>query len=340
MSAPASTIHVTPLGQEWLSFSFSLPADWQRHELPEEQPNFDNPAEFAAAVVCTASFGVAVFSVGVRPAYDSGSLRDWAGYLVTEEGLTAENLRDRAVGPLEGIAFDSVQENETGRMIVRNVLVTDSGRLYTLCVMGAEQIFPSVEPILERMIDSFAVRPRVTPVEGALSDDITAFDPEHPMNVRMRDSGAGLVPNVLEINSQERYALVGAGAIEATFRIPFGWHVVDDGRRTLVFDPDGDMQINLDRRPSGTILEDIVEQYRTDQPQAEHVFFDAGDMKCVGFRNFRSGDEILEQVFLVKEMGGGAAAIVARVTAGSERISLALDAAGTMANSLHAPVVC
>ena len=96
-----------------------------------------------------------------------------------------------------------------------------------------------------------AVSPNDRPtqaVDVALADDTASLDPDHPINARLRDNGIGLVPRVIMVATRDKFASLGAAAIESVFRVPFGWHVIDDGKRTLVFDPGGSVQINLDLR--------------------------------------------------------------------------------------------
>jgi hypothetical protein len=98
-------------------------------------------------------------------------------------------------------------------------------------------------------------------IDVALADDAASLDPDHPMNASLRDSGVGLVPRVIMVATREKFATVGAAAIEAMFRVPLGWHVIDDGRRTLVFDPDGSVRINLNlRTPLRAALRAAIER--------------------------------------------------------------------------------
>lgn|GEM_PF-2788837 len=56
----------------------------------------------------------------------------------------------------------------------------------------------------------------------ALANDAATLDAELPINARLRDSGAGLVPRVHTVVESEKYAVVGAGAIESLFHVPSG----------------------------------------------------------------------------------------------------------------------
>ncbi|MEZ0263845.1 MAG: hypothetical protein ACAI43_03890 [Phycisphaerae bacterium] len=102
----------------------------------------------------------------------------------------------------------------------------------------------------------------------ALAADAKSLDPEHPTNVNLRDNGAGLTPNVLRADAARRVAFVGAGAVEAIVPVPFGWHAIDDGRRTLLFDPVNDVQVNLNLLDAaGRSPEDLFDEILTDIAQ-------------------------------------------------------------------------
>jgi hypothetical protein len=177
------------------------------------------------------------------------------------------------------------------------------------------------------------------PAELALADDAGTLDPEHAMNVRLRQGGAGLTPRVLETNQEQKYAVVGAGALVASFRIPFGWHAMDDGKRTLVFDADGKIQINLNlRRADGNhraMLEQIMAQARKEQPQVKPELVDfSPDFPGLILNNYRDGDDVLVQAFVVKQVRDDGLAHVARVTAAPADMTRAMNLAEVILRSL------
>ena len=169
--------------------------------------------------------------------------------------------------------------------------------------------------------------------ELVLADDMSALDPEQKINANLRDRAVGFVPNVLSVNTEEKSARVGAGAIEGVFRVPFGWHVNDDGRRTLVFDGGGRMQINLSLRRRA--VESLVElgrsylaEYLENQPELEIFAHEADGIVAVGVRGLKIDDEILDQTFLLRDIGRDGYVLVARATGNAEDIRLAMNLAG------------
>lgn len=178
---------------------------------------------------------------------------------------------------------------------------------------------------------------RLTAAEFAavvLADDATSFDQDSGINANLRDRGVGLVPRVLSIDANEKSARLGAGAIEAIVRVPFGWYALDDGRRTLVFDGENRIQINLSlRQLEGDSLaayaRALVEPYlerEPDLPVAELAFADG--LFGAGVRGASIEGETLDQVFIVRQATRDGFVLVARVTATSEDSVRAMNLAG------------
>ena len=76
-----------------LGFSARLPTDWPALTLPEEAPDFSNPTLLVPLAIVMAPHAALIFSFAARPAYDDGTLFDWAQYL-----LNHNQLKPRAMG--------------------------------------------------------------------------------------------------------------------------------------------------------------------------------------------------------------------------------------------------
>jgi hypothetical protein len=202
----------------------------------------------------------------------------------------------------------------------------------------AQEDAAAAEEAVAAPAEDDADRP-TTPAEVALADNAASLDAEHPMNARLRDNGVGLVPRVLEVNVGERFARLGAAAISSVFRVPLGWHVIDDGKRTLVFDAEGKVQVNLNMRHwggdanevLGTILQGLLEE----QPGLDHMRLELGGMECLALRGLKSGDEVLEQAYLLKDVGREGLVLVTRVTASQGEMVRALNVAEVVLGELR-----
>lgn len=364
-----------------LAFSYLRAADFNAVTLPDEMPDFEDPTRFVPLQIVMASYGAVLFTVGARPAYGDGTVEDWVDYLARENGMSVDSVQPTVLGGLPALQMEARQESEMGRMRIRTVLLEDGTRMLNLSIMAPEALWASVEPTLQFMLRSFRLaeprgtsvaltRAAATPAEEApaenssteadpaeaaapsdgptaealaLATDATSFDPEEPYNVRLREAGVGFTPRVLQVNSDEHYAVLGAGAVAATVQVPFGWHVIDDGRRTLVFDHEGRIQVNLDLRNDGgdhdALLERLQNQAVLDQPDIEPQAMEfAADLPGLLLRNYRDGDDVLVQAFVLRRVREDGYVHVARVTAAPEDMTRAMSLAKWVLRSLQVEV--
>jgi hypothetical protein len=367
-----------------LGFSAELPADWISHDLPREDVDFGNPANFMPLAVVTAPHAAIVFAFAARPAYDDGALHDWAWHL-----LSHNQLQPRATGPAEvagvpAVTGEAVQQSDLGPMIVRFAFLEDGNRLLNLTLTAPELLADSVRDAWFTMLQSFSLEtprgsrfstpraatvapvmndpaPRGLPLpedpepdgseqrstdakpslsvpelaihvpEGlqpkksklydyALSADSASLDEANAVNKSLRERGVGLVPKLAGQSPEARRATLAAGAIMARIDVPYGWHVIDDGKRTLVFEPSGKVQINLNliprhERSEDAILDDIEAQMGRDYPRPEFLRVTQGRIHALGARNIADGEEPVEQYHMLYPFRDGSMVLRARVTA-------------------------
>jgi hypothetical protein len=180
---------------------------------------------------------------------------------------------------------------------------------------------------------------QTTAAKVALAADQATFDPEHAMNVRMRNGGVGLVPNVLDYHEQELWATLAPAALQATLRVPFGWHVVDDGRRTLVFDAAGHTQISLQLltrggRSDDEILDAKLPELRREWPRLRHLRTAVGDLQCLLIRDAAVDGKPIEQAYLLREAPDGMV-LQTRVTSSPAHFQKASDLAEVLLRDLQ-----
>lgn len=73
----------------------------------------------------------------------------------------------------------------------------------------------------------------------AVSQDATSLDPERPENRQLLEKKLGFPVRAVQVF--ERHALVGSGAARVLVPVPLGWRGFDDGRRTRLFHPNGEV---------------------------------------------------------------------------------------------------
>ena len=380
-SSPEYTHVAVPARIAGLSFTYLRPAGFNPVDLPSEIPDFEQPAVFFPLEVVMADYGAVLFTVGARPAYGDGTVEDWAEFIARESKMQIDSLQPTTFAGMPAMQMEAHQQSEMGPMRLRTILLEDGTRMLNLTIIAPQALWASVEPTLELTLRSFRLdeergatavltraaarkiaektaalvppapadapaRPEAeasSAAELALADNAGTLDPEHPFNVRLRDNGAGLTARVLDTNVGEKCALIGAGAIEATFRVPFGWHAIDDGKRTLIFDAAGEIQISLNlRRADGdhrALLGALLAQAQSDQPHIDPEFVDfATDLPGLVLRNYRDGDDVLVQTFVVKQVRDDGLMHVARVTCSPDHTERAMNLARMILHSVGVEV--
>lgn len=73
----------------------------------------------------------------------------------------------------------------------------------------------------------------------ALSKDASSFDPERAENKKLLEKGFGFPVRVARV--LDGYALVASPATKRLLAVPLGWRGFDDGRKTRLFPPEGDI---------------------------------------------------------------------------------------------------
>lgn len=176
-------------------------------------------------------------------------------------------------------------------------------------------------------------------IDLALATDQATFDPGHAINVRMRDSGAGLVPNVRHFDEQERWAGLAPASLRATMRVPFGWHVIDDGRRALVFDAMGNTQVSMQllprqHRTDDAILAEKVPELQREWPAMRHLRTAVLGMECLLVRDAMVDGEPIEQAYLLRPAPGDCV-LQTRVTSTPAKFRAACDLAEVLLRDLE-----
>lgn len=379
-AAPDLTLRVFPPLVADLGFAVELPTDWLVHELPPEVPDFSVPQAFAPLALVTAPHAALVLAVAARPAFDDGTLDDWAGFLLAREGLQSGAIGRATVAGVAARVGEATQDSELGPMRVRFAFFEDGDRLVNVSLSAPAMLADAVAGVWAAVLRSLrlamprgsrfaidegadaaaaaamadeprdeahaTVQPATEPEEPAppaapaertfadfaLAADAASLDAEQATNRNLRDRGAGLVPRVHGTDDAMRRAVVASGAIVARFPVPYGWHVIDDGRRALVFEPTGRIQLHLARLPregrdDDGVLDAIEAQMRSDYPAPEFVRIVSGPITALGARGIADGAQPLEQYHMLLPCPDSEQVLRARVTATPETARDACDLA-------------
>ncbi len=346
-------------------------------ELPAEDVDFSAPAAFFPLAVVAAPWAAVVLTVAARPAFGDGTLQDWSLFLLSSQDIRPTAFGPVSIGNLQGLAGVGRQEQEGTWLKLRFAFFEDGGRLMQLGLMAPEEISAPLESIWQRALQSFelarpqgqnvpvgpgmgimpaSVEPELEAVAAAepepeqftesefgryaKSDDLETLNPEHPMNARLREQGVGFVPNVLEADAEAKTAKLGAGALGAVIRVALGWYVIDDGKRTIVLDPEGKIQISLnvigtEGRGVGQILDDIQAEAMDSHPNPEFLRLEEGGMSALAVRGIVVNDEPVEQVHLLTPWAKDSGMLRARVTADPDSMRFAANYADLILKSVE-----
>lgn len=140
-----------------LGFHVDLPGDWTVHDLADDDLNFDNPTRLVGLIAVTAPHAAIVFSAAARPAYNDGTVSDWARYLIGHHGLAPRTQGAGQLGDLPAFIGTATQDSELGAMLVRYAFVEDGGRLIQVNLMAPELLASALENTWQDVLASFGL---------------------------------------------------------------------------------------------------------------------------------------------------------------------------------------
>jgi hypothetical protein len=140
-----------------LGFTTQLPADWIAHELPPEEVDFSDPTKCFPLAIVTAPHAAIVFAFAARPAYDDGTLLDWATFHLNHNQLQPRAVGSDNVAGVPAVIGEATQESELGTMLVRFAFLEDGGRLINLSLTAPEILAGAVQAAWFAMLQSFTL---------------------------------------------------------------------------------------------------------------------------------------------------------------------------------------
>ncbi len=141
-----------------LGFSLLVPKDFVEPPMPAEEPDFSDPTKSFPLTLLSSSVAAAFLAVAARPAYENGSMEDWARYLADHFKLTITGLVSGYVGGPNhnhpAILCEAEQEQDGTPMTMRFVLFEDGKHLVTVQALCPTELWPSYGKMLEQSIVS------------------------------------------------------------------------------------------------------------------------------------------------------------------------------------------
>lgn len=341
-----------------LGFFVQLPASWQALELPDEEADFSDARRLFALGAASAPYAALVFTAAARPAFDDGTVQDWARWLIEAHGVDLRTLGPGQLGELPAILGQCAPESDMGPMQTHFAFAEDGGRLIHLSLSGPDELQAQVWQAWQQVLRSFrlaapqgatvalAPAPAVHQANVevaeigsfALPGGLATLRQEHPLQQAWLNQGLGFAPPIRAADEEGGRAWVASMALQAVLALPAGWHALDDSRRLLLLHPDNSVQISLERlaAPEGldTLLDAIEAQTRADYPAPQFLRLQCGPVQGLGVRGILDGEQPLEQMHLLLPAAEGLA-VRARATATPAAARLAGDLAEALLHGLQ-----
>lgn len=339
-----------------LGFTLRLPESWQPQDLPDEEPDFDDPLRLFGLGAAAAPYAALVFAAAARPAFADGTVLDWARWLIEHNAVALRALGPSQLGALPAILGQCTADGGLGPMVTHFAFAEDGARLIHLSVTGPQALGSHVWQVWREIVGSFALaQPRGAtvplappatvhqPGAGASTgvDDVGSFalggglatlQQDHPTNRAWLEQGRGFAPRVRAVDGAAGKAWVASIALQAVLEVPLGWHALDDGVRLVLLHPDGSVQISLERlqAPGGSqeaLLDRLEAQARIDYPAPQAVRLRSGPILGLALHNLFDGDQPLRQMHLLLACDPPGTVLRARATAVPEQAARAADLA-------------
>lgn len=138
-----------------LGFSLRLPLDWTSEWLPDEDPDFGDPAYLMPLATVIAPQAAARLEFSARPAYEEGAVSDWAWQLLEDEGLPRPALHEHRLGDLSALVGESVGYTSAGLMHLRFAFAEDGQRLVRAVLRAPYVLADAVDAIWFNALESF-----------------------------------------------------------------------------------------------------------------------------------------------------------------------------------------
>lgn len=343
-----------------LGFFVELPQNWQPLELPDEEPDFSDARKLFALAAAHAPYAALVFTAAARPAFDDGTVQDWARWLIEQHGVDLRALGPGQLGSLPAILGQCAPESDMGPMQTHFAFAEDGGRLIHLSLTGPEELQAQTWQAWQQVLRSFRLAapqgpsvplapapelhqaPADAPVadvgQFALPGGLATLQQDHPLQQAWLNQGQGFAPPIRAADEANGRAWVASMALQAVLALPTGSHALDDSRRLLLLHPDNSVQISLERlaAPEGlpALLDAIEAQARAEHPAPQCLRLQCGPVLGLGLRGLFDGAQPLEQMHLLLPAEDGVA-IRARATATPAAARLAGDLAEALLHSLQ-----
>lgn len=158
MSAPVDFgILAVPARIANLAFRLAVSRDWTLHDLPGEDVDFSSPGAFFPLLLATAPWAAVALTVAARPAFEDGTIQDWALFLLDSQGIRPTSMSPVEIGGLRALFGAGHQQQQDTALEVRFAFLEDGGRLVYLGMMASEALSSSTEVFWTIALANFSI---------------------------------------------------------------------------------------------------------------------------------------------------------------------------------------
>jgi len=346
---PPFRLHrISPVIPE-LSFLIETPESWRPVAIdPEPETDFDDPLEFLPLAALADPSESFLLTVDARPAYGGGDPGDWLAALADAHDLTLVDLIDPGPGPCLAAALLRDGDDAPDSTIIMG-LADDGDSLFRIAIhagrndMAATQLAKAV--LASFLPLSLAERAAAEMPDRELSafaraDNAATLDRNQPLNRQIAQRGMGEVPVVIELDEANCCAQVRLTSLPALLSVPFGWHVIDNGRRVLIFDAADGAEIDLtaldldDGGIDALLGAEMADAARF--PDAEHAPLETNCLAAHGFRGLMEDGKPWARAVIYADAGLGRDRILqVRMGGPAEDFDLLAEFAEVLTGSLE-----
>jgi len=324
-------------------FRVEVPSDWHAMELNSERVDFGACKLFQPVAVLGPQYAAVALAVCVRPKFVGGNVVEWLAELCADQAISIKHQAWTTLGASPVAVCLGTQESEIGLMGIYAALFEDGGLAYVLTAMAPDQLWDSVAEVLEQAVRSFRLLdvkgPTMAPpaewvaqqqgaasaasppasappkkkkrlsveeqaaqyVPFALADDAESFI----LLPGMEEIDTSLKPNIVEVDADNKFALISFPAMDGMVNVPFGWKIKDDGDVTQLIDLDNERVVELSWLKEDSNMqaayEGEVAAVLAEHPEAKCSMVEIEGGPALAIRNVEWKDRPFEQVTIIRD---------------------------------------
>lgn len=139
------------------TFVCEIPADWKRIAVPTEPVDFTDPRVMRPLCVFAPQYAAMAFTVATRPVDPGATAAAALGFLSRVQGFEIGEVSEVTLPIGPAVQTFAMQTAGEDTLKMRLVMIEDGGHFYSLAAMAPAPLWDAVVPILNHIVESFAL---------------------------------------------------------------------------------------------------------------------------------------------------------------------------------------